>query len=64
MKTLEELRTYRREYYRVYRNEHREMIKAINKKYQLKNKDKIAAYKKEWNRKRRLAKKLEAEKKN
>jgi hypothetical protein len=58
MKTLEELRKYRREYYRSYRDRNREKIKAINKKYQLKNKDKIAAYKREWSRKRRLAKKL------
>jgi hypothetical protein len=50
---LERLRTYRREYYRKYRNEHRELIKAINKKYVKRHKAQIAEYKKQWLKKKK-----------
>jgi hypothetical protein len=50
---VERLRKYRREYYRKYRNEHRELIKAINKKYVKRHKAQIAEYKKQWLRKKK-----------
>jgi hypothetical protein len=48
----EKLRTYRREYYRKYRNEHRELIRAINKKYVQRHRKQIAEYKRQWHKKR------------